>query len=81
MDVMRPGQLVSQIERERERERGENERERERGGGEREREGERGEIGEREMQNMVYLFLFLTGISGVLAPFSYLVIIIITHAD
>jgi hypothetical protein len=30
---------------------------------------------------MVALFLFLKGMLGALAPFSYLVNIIITHAD
>ncbi len=47
-------------------------RERER---ERERGRERVRKREREMYNMVALFLFLTGITGALAPFSYLVII------
>ncbi len=39
------------------------------GGRKSEKEGER----EKEMYNMVALFLFLTGITCALAPFSYLV--------
>jgi hypothetical protein len=45
---------------------------REKGRG-RERERER----ERETKNMVALFLFLKGMTGALAPFSYLVYIYI----
>ncbi len=56
---------VSQTERERERERGR----------ERERKRQRVRKREREMYNKVALFLFLTGITGALAPFSYLVIV------
>jgi len=39
----------------------------------REIEGEREREVKREMQNMVALFLFLKGMTGALAPFSYLV--------
>jgi hypothetical protein len=44
------------------------------GEGERERERER----DRDVE---LLFLFLNGMTGALAPFSYLVNIIIMHAD
>jgi hypothetical protein len=78
-------------ERERKREQGtlnyiyggsvrERKRERERIRG-REKEGGRERDGEREMYNMVALFLFLIGMTGALAPFSYLVHNINTHPD
>jgi hypothetical protein len=53
--------------------------------GERERESgrEREKVGERERCRICpeLLFLFLKRMMGALAPFSYLVIIIITRAD
>ncbi len=39
---------------------------------EREREREREKERDRQMQNMVASFLFLKGMTGALAPFSYL---------
>jgi hypothetical protein len=41
------------------------------------RKREREKEGEGEMQNMVALFLFLKGMAGALAPFSYLVLKIV----
>jgi hypothetical protein len=69
-----PSSLVREREREREREKERGERGRE---GEREREERREkERGEREIERDVeYVFLFLNGMTGALAPFSYLVYI------
>jgi hypothetical protein len=63
--VRTPSPYKSEREKEGERERG-REREKE-GGRERKREGE------REREKCPELFLFLKGMTGALAPFSYLV--------
>ncbi len=61
-------------EREIKKERGrEREKKRERGR-KRERERERKREREKERENIVALFLFLKGMTGALAPFSYLVL-------